>query len=245
MSAETVKQLKRLGRTMADCDDLGPPRLDDPAVYTYSGSSSTTTSPSRLRPRRWAPRCPRLVAPRLVPQDLAEIRDELRNVRSATLDLDSLYNAPAPPDPADGARMKIGKVSDTGTTNSPFKKPKGKDQGQRPAAPRPVERPVARPRGLDRRPAQRREHDHRPIASGVPEGPQRAGRRGAYPAQARRVLRQHYQHIVVHDYLKRIVDPGHGRQGHRPGRQQSSTHSASRSSCRWSSRLPRSASGTP
>ena len=30
---------------------------------------------------------------------------------------------------------------------------------------------------------------------------------GRTRAQARRVLRQHYQHIVVHDYLKRIVDP--------------------------------------
>src|SRR4029450_456251 len=69
---------------------------------------------------------PQLVAAALVPQDLAEIRNKLRNVRSATLDLDSLYNAPAPPAPANGAKMKIGKVSDTGTTDLPFKKPKGK-----------------------------------------------------------------------------------------------------------------------
>ena len=81
----------------------------------------------------------------MVPQDLAEIRDELRNVRSATLDLDSLYGAPAPPDPANGAKMLIGQVSDTGSTELPSKKPKGKGRRQRPAAPGPVDRHAARP----------------------------------------------------------------------------------------------------
>ena len=97
-----------------------------PAIYTYFGQfvdHDITLEAQTTRARH-------LGAPAGGRRDwcrrsLAEIR-ELKNVRSATLDLDSLYGAPAPADPANAAKMKIGKVSDTGSTDFPLKKPKGK-----------------------------------------------------------------------------------------------------------------------
>ena len=160
-----------------------------------SGSSSTTTSPSRRRPARSAPRWPSWSRPTWSRRSLAEVR-ELKNVRSATLDLDSLYGAPAPADPDNAAKMKIGKVSDTGSTDFPLKKPKGKTKdNDLPRQQRDRQRPAGRPGGADRRPAQRREHDHLPAPPGLPQGAQRPGRRGAYadpgPAGAAPALPAH------------------------------------------------------
>ena len=63
-------------------------------------------------------------------------------------------------------------------------------------------------------------------------------------AEARRILRQHYQHIVIHDFLKRIADPAIVDAMLASG---TSFYDAlpSRSSCRWSSPWPATASATP
>ena len=125
-SAETVRQLKRLGRTMEDADDFGAAHDSPiPAIYTYFGQFVDHDITLEAQNTALGTSVAQLVAADMKPQSLAEVR-ELKNVRSATLDLDSLYGAPAPAEVANAAKMKIGKVSDTGSTDLPLKKPKGK-----------------------------------------------------------------------------------------------------------------------
>ena len=103
--------------------------------------------------------------------------------------------------------MKIGRVSDTGTTDLPFKKPKGK----------------TRDNDLPRRGRSNDKLRDREALTGDPRNDENTiisqlhlaflkahnalVDEGRTRTQARRTLRQHYQHIVIHDYLRRIVDP--------------------------------------
>src|SRR5215204_6549989 len=50
----------------------------------------------------------------LEPLPLEDIRDQTRNVRTGVLELDSVYNFPAPRDPDNNLKMKLGKVSPSG-----------------------------------------------------------------------------------------------------------------------------------
>ena len=61
----------------------------------------------------------------MAPQSLAEVR-ELKNVRSAALDLDSLYGAPAPADPANTGQDEDRHGHRHRVDRPPGKKPKGK-----------------------------------------------------------------------------------------------------------------------
>src|SRR5215208_1399122 len=155
-SATTVKRLKELGRAMVD---PGPVTGDGkvPAIYTYFGqfvdhditfeTSSFTTA--------------KLLAPGLAPLPEAQIRDDLKNLRTASLELDSLYGPPAPRDPANHSRMLIGKVTKLNGTSVPFKRPPGK--GDDNGLPREKRKPTRCATG---RPAsatpQRREPDRHP-----------------------------------------------------------------------------------
>ena len=69
----------------------------------------------------------------MVPADLSVLRNAMRNSRTATLDLDSVYGLPAAHDPADGGKMAIGKVTSLNGPDIPLLSPAGKMRRQRPA----------------------------------------------------------------------------------------------------------------
>ena len=131
-SSQTVKDLKHLGRTMQDADALGATHDSPvPAVYTYFGQFVDHDITLEAQTTNLGTSVAKLVASDMAPQSLAEVR-ELKNVRSAALDLDSL-RPPAPADPANAAKMKLGKVRHR-VDRPPVQEAQGQDQGQRPAA---------------------------------------------------------------------------------------------------------------
>src|SRR5215216_5646604 len=134
----------------------------------------------------------------LVQLGRTEIRRKIRNARTATLELDSVYGGPAP---RDGEKMRIGKVAQSGG------RPPGKDDNN--DLPR---------RGRSTNPELDREaligdprNDENLIVSQLHLAFLRAHNRLVNQGEdfqgARRLLRQHYQHIILHDFLKKIADP--------------------------------------
>jgi nucleoid-associated protein YgaU len=201
-SATTVGRLKELGRAMVD---PGPATGDGPvpAVYTYLGqfvdhditfeTSSFTTA--------------KLLAPGLTPLPLAQIRDDLKNLRTASLELDSLYGPPAPRDPANQAKMLIGKVTKLNGTSVPTKRPPGKgDDNDLPREKRNAD-PL---RDRAARIGDPRNDENLIVAQlhlAFLKAHNRLVDQGRTFEEARRLVRQHYQHIVLHDFLKRVADP--------------------------------------
>ncbi|HYY78482.1 MAG TPA: heme peroxidase family protein [Actinomycetes bacterium] len=203
VSAETPKRLKELGRTMQDPGGADPGDADIPAAYTYFGqfvdhdvtleASSFTTA--------------KLLAPTMVPLELDTIRGELKNLRTATLELDSLYGPPAPRDPANRNRMLLGRVTSLHGTEVPALRPKGKgDDNDLPREPRSDD--VTHDRAA--RIGDPRNDENLVVGQlhlAFLKAHNRLVGQGRTFAQARRVLRQHYQHVVVHDFLRRVADP--------------------------------------
>lgn len=193
----TVEALINLGRSMRDPGDVDPGDSDIPAAYTYFGQfvdhDITLEAASATLPE--------LLAPDLAPLTVPDVRARLHNLRTATLDLDNLYGVPAPRDPADANRMLVGLVSPAGG------RPPGKgDDNDVPREPRSPD------------------HDHdRAALIGDPRNDENTivaqlqvaflkahnalVARGLTFDEARTVLRQHYQHLVVHDLLRRVADP--------------------------------------
>jgi hypothetical protein len=116
----------------------------------------------------------------LTPLPLEDIREQTRNVRTGVLELDSVYNFPARRDPEpNGLKMKIGKVALSGG------------------------RPIGDPR-----------NDENTIIAQLHVAFLLAHNKLVDEAappnrfkKAKRRLRRHYQHIVLHDFLKQVAEP--------------------------------------
>ncbi|MFI1989136.1 LysM peptidoglycan-binding domain-containing protein [Actinoplanes sp. NPDC020271] len=202
-AGNTPELLKNLGASMVDTDVSGEDS-PIPAAYTYfgqfvdhditleSGASATMDQ---------------LLHPDMTPLSLTEIRTALRNLRTGELDLDSVYGAPAPRDPANVARMLLGKVHPLNGTAKPVLRPPGKgDDNDLPREPESadVEHDRAALTGDPR-------NDENLIIAQMHVAFLKAHNKlvdqGFSFGEASRILRQHYQHVVVHDFLKRIAEP--------------------------------------
>ncbi len=199
-SPQTVADLKRLGASMLDQSPADEQNSSVPAIFTYLGQfidhdiTFEVTSGDLTT----------INDPNLAPLSLADIRDKIRNTRSATLDLDSVYEGLAP---RDAEKMRVGTVTTLGQTNPPVARPAGKDDKN--DLPR-------RSRSND--PATDREaligdprNDENTIVSQLHTAFLRAHNaivdKGNDFVAARKLLRQHYQWIVLHDFLPKICDP--------------------------------------
>jgi hypothetical protein len=200
-SSETPAKLTSLAQTMKDSNP-GSPDGDSgiPAAYTYFGQfvDHDITLEAVSTP------LPSLIDPKLTPLPLKEIRRRIRNTRTATLDLDSVYGSPAP---RDGDKMQLGKVTALNGQSAPSLRPPGKDDfNDLPREPRvdDQERDRAALTGDPR-------NDENLIVGQLHVAFLRAHNKlidqGNSFNEARTILRQHYQHIVLQDFLRRIADP--------------------------------------
>jgi nucleoid-associated protein YgaU len=214
-SADMPAKLKTLGRSM---EDPGPDSADDPgdsaipAAYTYFGQFvdhdiTFEVQPADL-PNSESGAMPQLLADNMTPLPLEQIRNALRNFRTATLDLDSVYGLPAQRDPLNGSKMRIGRNTSLGNQPPPLARPPQKDLDndvpRDPPSASPLHDRAARigdPR-----------NDENLIVSQLHLAFLKAHNRlvddGRSFDEARRILRQHYQHIVIHDFLRNRVCDG-------------------------------------
>jgi hypothetical protein len=212
VAKETRDDLVKLGEAMVD-DGADAPAGDSTfsAVYTYLGQfiDHDITLEKSGQPGMAPP-----VEEDLAPLPLEDIREQTRNVRTGVLELDSVYNFPARRDPGPfGSWMEIGEVQPV----PPNTRPPGKDDfNDLPRRPVPPNFPTQRdPIELDREAligdprndenliiaqlhvAFLRAHNRLVGETSPPETFKKAKRR----------LRRHFQHIVLHDFLKQIAEP--------------------------------------
>jgi hypothetical protein len=199
-SQTTRDALVALGRAMVDLSADATGDSNIPAAYTYLGQfiDHDITLESEVDT------LPNLLDPALVPLSRADIKARIRNIRTATLDLDSVYGLPAP---QNGEKMLVGPVTSLSGTEKPLLRPPGKgNDNDLPREGRSTD--FAHDRAAligDPR------NDENTIVAQLHVAFLRAHNalvdQGHSFSEARTLLRQHYQHLVIHDFLKRVADP--------------------------------------
>ena len=190
----TRNNLVELGRVMIDDDPASGEDADIPAAYTYFGQFVDHDITLDVVSAELT----ELTAPDLTPLPLDQIETSIQNARTATLELDSVYGLPAP---RVGAKMQLGQVTEVGG------RPPGRDDdNDLPRGPRDANPELDRAALIgDAR------NDENTIIAQLHVAFLRAHNAlvdgGRTFGAARRLLRQHYQHIVLQDFLKRIADP--------------------------------------
>lgn len=197
---QTVGNLKRLGQSMLDDSPADELNSAIPAAYTYFGQFVDHDITFEVTSGDIA----QIHDPALVPLSVTDVRTKIRNTRSATLDLDSVYEGLAP---RNGDKMALGSNSLLDGTEKPLLRPAGKgvdndlprrDRTTEPATDR--EALIGDPR-----------NDENTIVSQLHLAFLKAHNaivdRGNDFTTARKLLRQHYQWVIIHDFLQRIADP--------------------------------------
>jgi nucleoid-associated protein YgaU len=208
---DTPKKLKAVAAAMADNED-DVSNSDIPAAYTYFGqfvdhdiTLEEVSGPPATDPGK-------LLSDDLVPLSVEVVRASIRNTRSAAFDLDSVYGGgagqpPVPREPGDVNKLKVGDVTQLGGGPG-FERPPGKGldndvprQDPNPGDPRNDRAAlIGDPR-----------NDENTIIAQMQVAFLKAHNElinAGHPfEEARRILRQHYQHIVIDDFLHRIADP--------------------------------------
>lgn len=199
----TVESLKALGDSTREHN---PERTLDstiPAAMTYLGQfidHDITLEAASAKVRGG------LNNPNLAPLTKQEVEEGLVNLRTATLDLDSVYGSQSEPTPREGDRLLVGKVFPLKGTHKPLLRPLGKDDLN----------------DLPREPRSEDGNTDRAARTGDPRNDENLIIAQLHTAflrahnaiiqknkstfeQARTTLRKHYQWLIIHDFLKRIV----------------------------------------
>jgi len=192
------RALLNLGATMGESEQYSPPDSLIPSAYTYFGQFLDHDITLETKSDGLA----NLSDPDLEPLPLETVRADIRNGRSPEIDLDNVYYRPAP---RVYSKMVLGPVSPVGPGARPAGKDDHNDLPRRPRNPDDLQEDRSAMIG-DKR------NDENLIVAQLHVAFLRAHNAivdiGNTFDDAQRLLRKHYQWIIIKDFLPRICDPG-------------------------------------